>query len=268
MGIRRLARRPAVEGRPCRRSPGVPRRRRRPLRRASCSSPVSAVTGEGLEAVRAHLGEGRTVVFTGSSGVGKSSIVNALAGAPLLATAAIREDDGAAGTTTRRQLVRLAGGLLIDTPGLREARRAGRRRRGDGLRGRRAAPGTRAASPDCEHRSEPGCAVRAALADGTLDGGPARRLSGSSSARRNRAALATDALAPTRGAEEVDRDPPERRGAHALEVRRGRSMTRPVLTRTPGPTVRTRPGSRLGPGDVRAALDPRTSQRWRRSSST
>ena len=82
---------------------------------------VSVVTGEGLDAVRAHLAAGRTVVFTGSSGVGKSSIVNALAGEPLLDVAAIREDDARGRhTTTRRQLIRLADGLLIDTPGLRE----------------------------------------------------------------------------------------------------------------------------------------------------
>lgn len=156
--------------------------------------PVSAVSGEGLNEVRAHLGEGRTVVFTGSSGVGKSSIVNALAGAPLLATAAIREDDARGRhTTTRRQLVRLAGALLIDTPGLRELGIMD----GDGVSAafedvERAAAQCRFS--DCEHRSEPGCGVRAAIAAGTLD---RERFEAWGKLEREaaRAAMATDALA-------------------------------------------------------------------------
>ena len=156
--------------------------------------PVSAVTGEGLDAVRAHLGEGRTVVFTGSSGVGKSSIVNALAGAPVLATAAIREDDARGRhTTTRRQLLRLAGSLLIDTPGLRELGVMD----GDGVAAafedvERLVANCRFS--DCEHRSEPGCAIRAAVAQGTLDHA---RLEAWRKLEREarRAAMATDGLA-------------------------------------------------------------------------
>jgi ribosome biogenesis GTPase len=155
--------------------------------------PVSAVTGEGLEEVRTHLGHGRTVVFTGSSGVGKSSIVNALAGAALLATAAIREDDARGRhTTTRRQLVRLAGALLIDTPGLRELGIMD----GDGVAAafediERLAAACRFS--DCGHQSEPGCSIRAALADGSLD---RARLEAWRKLEREaeRAALATDAL--------------------------------------------------------------------------
>ncbi len=156
--------------------------------------PVSAVTGEGLDQVRTHLGEGRTVVFTGSSGVGKSSIVNALAGAPLLATAAIREDDARGRhTTTRRQLLRLGGALLIDTPGLRELGIMD----GDGVAAafedvERAAAECRFS--DCEHRSEPGCGVRAAIAAGTLD---RARFEAWQKLEREaeRAAMATNALA-------------------------------------------------------------------------
>jgi ribosome biogenesis GTPase len=156
--------------------------------------PVSSVTGEGLDAVRSHLCAGRTVVFTGSSGVGKSSIVNALAGAPLLETASIREDDARGRhTTTRRQLVRLGGALLIDTPGLRELGVMD----GDGI----AAAfddieGLTAECrfSDCQHRSEPGCAIRAAIAQGTLDRG---RLEAWRKLEREaeRAAMATNGLA-------------------------------------------------------------------------
>lgn len=129
---------------------------------------VSAVTGEGLESVRRQLGSGRTVVFLGSSGVGKSSLVNALAGEPLLATAAIREDDARGRhTTTRRQLVRLGDGVVIDTPGLRELALND----GDGLAETFDDVEVVARDcrfSDCSHASEPGCAVRAALADGRL----------------------------------------------------------------------------------------------------
>jgi ribosome biogenesis GTPase / thiamine phosphate phosphatase len=133
---------------------------------------VSALTGAGLERVRQHLGFGRTVVFLGSSGVGKSSLVNALAGAPVLATAAIREDDARGRhTTTRRQLVNLGEGLVIDTPGLRELGLAD----GDGLAEafddlEIVAQGCRFG--DCRHAGEPGCAVGVAIAEGRLD--PAR----------------------------------------------------------------------------------------------
>lgn len=156
--------------------------------------PVSVVTGEGLDEIRAHLGPGRTVVFTGSSGVGKSSIVNALAGEPLLTTAAIREDDARGRhTTTRRQLVRLANGLLIDTPGLRELGVLD----GDGVSTAFEDVERLAAScrfGDCQHRSEPGCAVRAAIAAGTID---QSRFDAWRKLEREaeRAAMATDALA-------------------------------------------------------------------------
>jgi ribosome biogenesis GTPase len=130
---------------------------------------VSAVSGDGIEAVRAHLGRGRTVVFIGSSGVGKSSLINALAGSELLATAGIREDDARGRhTTTRRQLVRLVDGLVIDTPGLRELGLAD----GDGLADTFGEVDTIARGcrfGNCRHASEPGCAVRVALSDGRLD---------------------------------------------------------------------------------------------------
>jgi ribosome biogenesis GTPase len=155
---------------------------------------VSVVSGEGLDEVRAHLGPGRTVVFTGSSGVGKSSIVNALAGAQLLETAAIREDDARGRhTTTRRELIRLADGLLIDTPGLRELGvldGEGVSSAFDDVEGLAIA----CRFNDCQHRSEPGCAVRAALHDGSLS---ADRFDAYTKLQREarRAVIAADALA-------------------------------------------------------------------------
>jgi ribosome biogenesis GTPase len=136
---------------------------------------VSAVRGEGLDEVRRFLAPGRTVAFLGSSGVGKSTLLNALAGREVAATGEIRLDDARGRhTTTGRQLVRLpAGWLVIDTPGLREvgltADDAGA---ADGLERTFADVEALAAEcrfSDCRHEREPGCAVRAALADGRLD---------------------------------------------------------------------------------------------------
>jgi len=136
---------------------------------------VSARTGEGLAALSALMAPGRTAVLLGSSGVGKSTLVNALAGAELMATKAIREDDAhGRHTTTHRELIRLpSGALILDTPGMRELALW------DAEAGLAAAfAGTTAEVErlaeacrfrDCAHEREPGCAVQAALAEGTLD---------------------------------------------------------------------------------------------------
>lgn len=131
--------------------------------------PISAVSGRGVEDLEAWLAPGRTVAAIGSSGVGKSTLVNALAGETLQATSEVREDDDRGRhTTRRRQLLRLPGGaLFLDTPGMRELALMD----GDGLAASFAdveALADRCRFRDCAHDAEPGCAVRAAIAEGTL----------------------------------------------------------------------------------------------------
>lgn len=133
---------------------------------------VSAVTGEGLDALGECFAPGQTAALLGSSGVGKSSLVNALVGAALMATRAIREDDARGRhTTTHRQLVLLPSGrLVLDTPGMREL---GLWDADTGVTTTFADVEALTATcrfSDCAHETEPGCAVRAALAGGTLDG--------------------------------------------------------------------------------------------------
>jgi ribosome biogenesis GTPase len=134
---------------------------------------VSSVTGEGLDAVRALLGPGRTGAMVGPSGVGKTSLASALAGRVLGATREIRDDGRGRHTTTARELHLLpGGGLLIDTPGMRELALYDDE---DGVDTAYADVAELAADcrfRDCGHGGEPGCAVAAAIDDGRLD--PAR----------------------------------------------------------------------------------------------
>jgi ribosome biogenesis GTPase / thiamine phosphate phosphatase len=130
---------------------------------------VSNVTGDGVEALRAYFTEGRTVAALGSSGVGKSSLVNRLAGEEVMATGEVRADGRGRHTTTNRQLiVLLGGGLFLDTPGMRELRlwdsADGLAQTFDDV----AAAASRCRFADCSHEREPDCGVHAALADGSL----------------------------------------------------------------------------------------------------
>jgi ribosome biogenesis GTPase len=133
---------------------------------------TSATTGAGIERLRGRLGAGETAVFVGSSGVGKSSIINCLLGDTVQAVRAVRagDDRGRHATASREMLLLPAGGAIIDTPGLRELQVLA-----DPSALGQTFPDVDkltadCAFRDCRHDSEPGCAVKAAVEDGTLDG--------------------------------------------------------------------------------------------------
>ena len=131
---------------------------------------VSAKTGYGLDRLVDYLQPGKTLVFLGSSGVGKSSLINTLAGGDIMAVNEIREDDSRGRhTTTHRQLIMLPSGvMIIDTPGMREL----------GMWDVSVGLGEaftdveeyleKCRFSDCRHESEPGCAIREALESGAL----------------------------------------------------------------------------------------------------
>lgn len=133
--------------------------------------PVSAKEGEGVDDLYTWIGEGTTAALLGSSGVGKSTIINRLLGEERLKTSGIRTGDGRGRhTTTSRQLLLLPrGGVVIDTPGMREVQLWADEESLDAAFGDVEELSMNCRFADCRHEQEPGCAIRAALEDGSLD---------------------------------------------------------------------------------------------------
>ncbi len=131
---------------------------------------LSALTGDHLVDLEPHLGPGRTAVVLGSSGVGKSTLVNALLGEGRQSTGAVRDGDSRGRhTTTHRELFELPdGALLIDTPGIRSLEVAGADLGVEVAFDDIAELAAACRFSDCRHEDDPGCAVRGALIDGRL----------------------------------------------------------------------------------------------------
>ncbi len=143
------------------------------LRAASITAPIHVVSvtdRRSLDALRGYTGVGETVAFVGSSGAGKSTLINALVGQDVQKVGAVREgDDRGRHTTRHRQLVRLpGGGLLLDTPGMRELQLWSSEAAIDEAFEDIAALAVRCRFRDCKHEDDPGCAICAAIADGSL----------------------------------------------------------------------------------------------------
>ena len=133
---------------------------------------TSSMELEGYRQIMPYITEGRTVAFVGSSGVGKSTLINRLLGEERLATDGLRKDDKGHHTTTHRELLFLPNGaMVIDTPGMREL---GMWDTASGVEQTFTdieALAARCRFRNCSHTSEPGCALRAALRSGELDSG-------------------------------------------------------------------------------------------------
>ena len=131
--------------------------------------PLSNVTGDGLEDVRKLLLPGRTYCFVGSSGVGKSTLINQLIGREAMETGSVSESGEGRHTTVRRELMRLAGGAwVIDNPGMREFGVLGAQMGIASSYPEIIAAASRCRYHDCSHTGEPGCAVIAAVQAGEI----------------------------------------------------------------------------------------------------
>ena len=135
---------------------------------------LNALDAGAVTALKPWLGEGETVVLVGSSGAGKSTLTNTLLGESRMRTGAVRAHDSRGRhTTTHRALMRLpSGACLIDTPGMRELKPTGEEAQAAVTFNDVDALAAQCKFRDCKHLKEPGCAVTAAIADGSLD--PAR----------------------------------------------------------------------------------------------
>lgn len=141
--------------------------------RVACGVPVHIVSvpeRRGIDQLRQYLMEGRTVAVLGSSGVGKSTLINCFLGMGLQRTAEIRQhDDRGKHTTTTRELILLpGGGLVLDTPGMRELQLWQAESGLDTAFEDVQSIASECRFSDCGHTTEPGCAVRQALAEGRL----------------------------------------------------------------------------------------------------
>lgn len=130
---------------------------------------LSSITGIGLEELHQTLSSGKTYGLLGSSGVGKTTLINRLLGQEAFAAKAVSGTGEGTHTTTRRQLIVLGqGAMLIDTPGMRELGMAGASDGVDKGFEELAALAAQCRYADCSHQGEPGCAVRAAIENGGL----------------------------------------------------------------------------------------------------
>ena len=131
---------------------------------------ISAIYGIGLEALKEYMTPGTTICLMGSSGAGKSTLINSITGEEIMKTTGIREDDDKGRhTTTYRKAIELANGVtIIDTPGMREVGMANVQ---DGINETFSdivELESRCRFRNCRHNTEPGCAVKAAIAGGEL----------------------------------------------------------------------------------------------------
>ena len=132
---------------------------------------VNSLDPDSVSVLEAWCGTGKTVAFMGSSGVGKSTLINTLLGHSSQSTGSVREDDskGRHTTTSRSLHLMTAGGLLLDTPGMRELQLADCGQGVEDTFSEISELTQQCQFSDCQHEGEPGCAIRAAIDNGMID---------------------------------------------------------------------------------------------------
>ncbi|SDA76404.1 ribosome biogenesis GTPase [Lachnospiraceae bacterium G11] len=135
-----------------------------------CVHTISAIYGIGLEELQEYMTPGTTICLMGSSGAGKSTLINSIIGEEIMKTSGIREDDDKGRhTTTYRKLIELSGGVtIIDTPGMREVGMANVQDGIDETFSDIVELESECRFSNCRHDTEPGCAIKAAIASGKL----------------------------------------------------------------------------------------------------